>query len=338
MSIIVGTASVNGNKVVLTPPMGFGTARGVRISNFTPDTLILNNVSGTDQSQEYLAPQTCMVYRTLNVQQTPYVQGFNYAASQIAPNILLEWSTDPDTDFIGTYPSALPANISLKSLVLASETSASGTRISQTIDLTNAGPQIAISLSCNGTGQTWTVTWLDSTGTPIFVDTIHTQAFDGSSTGNAVCLFVTPCYSNKVKIESNGSGTGTVALTVSRSPIPVTVREQVKPNNLVFNYTTIGSGGRTIGYESLAYGGKADITITANTPVSADTHMRLQTLANGANMFILCDTINATNGSDGNMYAKFTDVEIPIHASNLQVNVPTWTTAVNFTIMITYKD
>lgn len=337
MSIIVGTATVQGNKVILSAPMGFGTARGLRISNFTPDTLILNNISGTDQSQEYIAPQTAMVYRTLNVQQAPYVQGFNYAPAQIAPNILLEWSTDPDSDFVGTYPAALPAKISVESLTIANVTSASGTAISETVDLTNAGPQVALILSCFGTGKVWTLSWLDDNDNTLITSFVNTTSFDGSSTGNAICYIITPCFTNKLKISTGTGGTGTVEFTISRSSVPVNSMIQVTPTNLRYNYTTVGGGQRIISYAALVYGGTADITITANTAISANTVMQLIANVAGGDNLILCDTTAAANGADGNMYAKFENVQIPITACNLIVDVPNWTAAVNFNIDITYK-
>lgn len=112
--IVVGTATVNPStgKVELVAPLGFGTARGIRLSNFTGDSLILTNISGVDQSQEYLAPQTQMVYPTDNIGATPTIVGYSYGSEQIAQNLLVEWSTEPNADFIGTYPAALPAAIS----------------------------------------------------------------------------------------------------------------------------------------------------------------------------------------------------------------------------------
>lgn len=108
--IVPGTATVNPDThyVELSAPMGFGTARGVRLSNFTGTTITLQNISGVDQSQEYLAPLTQMVYPTSNVGVTPRAFGVGYPSDQIAQNLLVEWSTDPGADFLGTYPAALP--------------------------------------------------------------------------------------------------------------------------------------------------------------------------------------------------------------------------------------
>lgn len=110
--IIVGTAVVNAStgKVNLVAPMGFGTARGVRLSNYTSVTLTLINISGTEQSQEYLAPQTQMIYTSANIGATPIVES-DQPASVVAEYLLVEWSTEPDVDFIGTYPAALPSPI-----------------------------------------------------------------------------------------------------------------------------------------------------------------------------------------------------------------------------------
>lgn len=113
--IIVGTAEVNSStgQVELIAPMGFNTAEGVRLSNFTGDTVTITGINGRDQSQEYLAPQTQMVYATANIGATPTVIGFTYTAEQIAANLLVEWSTDPSNDFLGTYPTALPTGITV---------------------------------------------------------------------------------------------------------------------------------------------------------------------------------------------------------------------------------
>jgi hypothetical protein len=108
--IVPGTAIVNAStgKIELIPPLGFGTARGIRLSNYNTDTLTLTDISGTSQSQEYLPPQTQMVYATDNVGRTPTIIGQTLTSATLVTNILVEWSTDPAADFIGTYPVGLP--------------------------------------------------------------------------------------------------------------------------------------------------------------------------------------------------------------------------------------
>lgn len=111
--IIVGQASVNpdtGN-VELVAPLGFATARAVRVSNFNSDAVILSNISGVDQSQEYLMPQQQNVYPTANAGRVPTANGLSLPPDQIATNLLVEWSTDPQADFLGTYPVGIPAQV-----------------------------------------------------------------------------------------------------------------------------------------------------------------------------------------------------------------------------------
>lgn len=112
--IVVGTATVNDNtgKVELRAPLGFGAVRALRLSNFNADAIILTNISGVDQSQEYLQPQQQMVYQSINVGNIPTLNGLSLPPTQIASNLLVEWSTDPTADFIGTYPVGLPSQIS----------------------------------------------------------------------------------------------------------------------------------------------------------------------------------------------------------------------------------
>lgn len=111
--IVPGTATVNPSTgiVQISAPMGFGTTRGVRLSNYTTDVLILTNISSVDQSQEYLPPQTQMVYPSVNVGILPTVTGVTLPAASIAANLFVEWSTDPTNDFVGTYPAALPVKV-----------------------------------------------------------------------------------------------------------------------------------------------------------------------------------------------------------------------------------
>lgn len=112
--ILIGSTKVVGQQLQLVPPTGFNSVQAVRLSNFADNPVILNNVSGIDQSQQYLMPVQCMVYSSSNVSNPPTIQptGTDTAAG-IATKVLVEWSTDPQTDFQGTYPAPImvPADV-----------------------------------------------------------------------------------------------------------------------------------------------------------------------------------------------------------------------------------
>lgn len=107
--IVVGEAVVQGNKVVIKPAtLGFGAVRAVRLTNYTANVLVLTNISGQDQSQEYLLPLQQMVYESINASGVPTVDVKDIGASITAPpTVLVEWSTDPIRDFTGNYPTVI---------------------------------------------------------------------------------------------------------------------------------------------------------------------------------------------------------------------------------------
>ena len=111
MSITVGQAVVEGNKVVIKPPnLGTGAARAIRLTNYTANVLILTNIDGQTQSQEYLLPLQQMVYETINVTTVPTVAVLDIGGAIVTPpTVLVEWSTDPLKDFTGTYPTVIGA-------------------------------------------------------------------------------------------------------------------------------------------------------------------------------------------------------------------------------------
>ena len=107
--IVIGssTISANGSVVTINSPGGFGAYEGVRLTNYTANILILTNISGNEQgqSQELLLPLQQMTYHTKNVSTVPTVTVFGIEGTlQVAPQVLVEWSTNPLDDFIGTYP------------------------------------------------------------------------------------------------------------------------------------------------------------------------------------------------------------------------------------------
>lgn len=104
--IILGSASIQGNTVQIDTKTvaGFGSVQAVRLTNYTADALILTNINGTGQSQEYLMPLQQMVYHTLNVSTIPTVIAQSLGTAFDVAALFVEWSTDPTIDFIGTYP------------------------------------------------------------------------------------------------------------------------------------------------------------------------------------------------------------------------------------------
>ena len=106
--IVLGVATVAGNNVTITPPEGgFGGILGARLSNYTGDVLIVTNINSDAPGQEYLLPFQQNVYKVENVRQPPKVTGQQLGSSFPTASLLVEWSTDPLTDFPGTYPVAL---------------------------------------------------------------------------------------------------------------------------------------------------------------------------------------------------------------------------------------
>jgi hypothetical protein len=112
--IILGSAKVtaNGQTVTIARPPGSegpnSPYQAVRLTNFTSDVLVLTNIGGTVQSQEYLAPLATMVYHSEPSGPIPTIVGQALGANLPLTAVLVEWSTDPDNDFIGTYPYTNP--------------------------------------------------------------------------------------------------------------------------------------------------------------------------------------------------------------------------------------
>ena len=110
MTVIIGVAQSTVFSgvpcVVLTPPRTFDTVQAVRLSNTGSDPMILNNISDLYQGQEYLLPGQTMVYKSPNRTSTPYVLGKTANPATVLTSLLIEWSDDAETDFVGTYPSS----------------------------------------------------------------------------------------------------------------------------------------------------------------------------------------------------------------------------------------
>jgi hypothetical protein len=108
MTLYRGTAALNGNNVLIKPPQGFGAINGLRLTNYTGETLLINNISSTGQGEEFLFPQQQMVYHTRNISAAPTAQGFFTHEAFPPSKLFVEWSDDSINDFIGQYPAFLP--------------------------------------------------------------------------------------------------------------------------------------------------------------------------------------------------------------------------------------
>ena len=119
MTIRLGEATVLGDQVQLAAPGGFGTFKGVRLTNYTMDVLIVRGISGTSLGEEYLLPLQQMVYHTDNVSAIPTLAGIPLAGLTTVPTVLVEWSDDPLNDFIGTYPTSIGLGIATPKIALS---------------------------------------------------------------------------------------------------------------------------------------------------------------------------------------------------------------------------
>jgi hypothetical protein len=94
----------------MDPAQGFGAINGLRLTNLTGETLLIDNVSSTGQGEEFLFPNMQMVYHTRNISARPRAQGY-YTRNSFPPTqLLVEWSDDSINDFIGSYPTFIQAS------------------------------------------------------------------------------------------------------------------------------------------------------------------------------------------------------------------------------------
>jgi hypothetical protein len=105
--IILGSATITSAGVVIQAPSGFNTVAAVRLTNYSGDVITLQNITGEDQSEEYLMPLQQMVYPSHNIRNIPTLVAMSLGNDVVIETVLVEWSTDPLTDFQGTYPVAL---------------------------------------------------------------------------------------------------------------------------------------------------------------------------------------------------------------------------------------
>lgn len=105
--IRIGYGTLQGGQLAIIAPMGFAGSRGVRITNLSTDTLILTNIDSRSQGQEYLPPGMQMIYLSIDATATSTIAGVSESAASLQQSVLIEWSTDPTVDFIGTYPAVV---------------------------------------------------------------------------------------------------------------------------------------------------------------------------------------------------------------------------------------
>jgi len=104
--IILGKATIAPQGVIIDTQdiSGFNTVAAVRLSNYSGDVITLRNISGQDQSEEYLMPLQQMVYPSANIRNIPTLEALSLGNAIVVETVLVEWSTDPLVDFQGTYP------------------------------------------------------------------------------------------------------------------------------------------------------------------------------------------------------------------------------------------
>lgn len=226
--ILLGTNTIVGNVLQLKPPLGFGGGRGVRLTNLSTDVVVLTNVSGTDQSQEYLLPRQTMVYQSANVSGTPTAYGLTLPIATVAASFYSEWSTDPLTDFVGTYPSSVRSGgaspvqngVTLdawsfpdQTVATANITTGGPNATVFTLISTANNPALPTSVTYNGTNVGANVAFLQNTvrGCVVYKGTITTAGAVAVSVNgmNPTCrIFVVSVLgtSNQKYVSATGSG------------------------------------------------------------------------------------------------------------------------------------
>lgn len=111
MTIRIGTVQLLTGQAVcsLVAPAALDTVTGLRLANATASVLVLENITQNGQDQQYLMPAQQMVYKSPNISSPPVVYSLTATPATVQASLFVEWSDDPETDFLGTYPVALPA-------------------------------------------------------------------------------------------------------------------------------------------------------------------------------------------------------------------------------------
>lgn len=156
MAIYPGSSTFNkqGDTFEIQSPTGdFNNMNGLRITNYTVDILVLVNINGDTQSTEYLMPFCQMVYPLRNIQDYPKMYGKQLGADIPSEQILIEWSTDAENDFLGTYPFAVPlipyTPISSTDAISATTTTIIATEQTEIVDDPDAANRTIVALPSN---------------------------------------------------------------------------------------------------------------------------------------------------------------------------------------------
>lgn len=166
MTIRLGSATFDAAKDIVTIDTrgvaGFDTVKAVRLTNYTADAIVLTGISGLDpNSVEYLMPLQQMVYHTDNISSVPVLKGLQLGTDLNAAAVFVEWSTEPELDFIGTYPtqvSAIPIVVGIATIINTSVigTAAAGGLFTGSAGVTRTVPsnakRVSITLINQSTG------------------------------------------------------------------------------------------------------------------------------------------------------------------------------------------
>lgn len=106
--IVPGKATVVNGTVQIKAPFGFNSVAAVRLANYLTNSVLVSGLEGDNQSIHTLLSVQQMVYvtRNVNTPATLMSTGTDTPAA-VAAGIVVEWSTDPEHDFVGVYPAQL---------------------------------------------------------------------------------------------------------------------------------------------------------------------------------------------------------------------------------------
>lgn len=107
MTIRLGATTFNqeNDTLVIKPPTGFNGANALRITNYTVDVIILQNITGTNPGdRQYIMPFQQTVFEIETVQDYPTMKGQQLGVDIPQEQVLVEWADNGLDDFEGTYP------------------------------------------------------------------------------------------------------------------------------------------------------------------------------------------------------------------------------------------
>jgi hypothetical protein len=106
--LFLGSSNIASNGYVTLNTPQFGAAHGVRLTNYTPSILVIADISPKEPTQQYLLPLQQNIFSTKSVGKLPVIQDVSVGTSLNTSGVLVEWSTDPASDFAGlTYPTTV---------------------------------------------------------------------------------------------------------------------------------------------------------------------------------------------------------------------------------------